>query len=360
MIATTDKRLIPASGEARRRRRLSALCLMLALALPALAAAGCATQGTAKAAASASPRPAEAAAQPATRPFVRTDRAVKLRLLQRLAQPPRILIFGGSRATRIEPAEFRRLTGRPGFNLAFQNGRPEDAWAFVNYARRRFPKTPLQVVWLLHVEAFREQGLSPGLIQEPQLSRWFPPALIAAEKTKLPQTPEELPPGKDLALTRFGADGVVLHNRYDLAEARGRPLFRAVDYSITTALERYETTTAALYPRSQKYFTKTMALLDRMGTTQVVVLAPLHPRLLAEVRDAGWSERHAEVVAWLRREQKKHPFRILDLSDLSSMEGDPDAFYDGFHVKRANARRLVRTVVSAFPEAFGGSAGARD
>jgi len=100
MIATTDKRLIPASGEARRRRRLSALCLMLALALPALAAAGCATQGTAKAAASASPRPAEAAAQPATRPFVRTDRAVKLRLLQRLAQPPRILIFGGSRATR--------------------------------------------------------------------------------------------------------------------------------------------------------------------------------------------------------------------------------------------------------------------
>ncbi|MBE0527773.1 MAG: hypothetical protein IH629_01040, partial [Thermoleophilia bacterium] len=220
--------------------------------------------------------------------------------------------------------------------------------------------TPLQVVWLLHVEAFREQGLSPGLIQEPQLSQWFPPALVEAEKKKLPRTPEEAPPGKDLALTTFGADGVVLRNRYDLAEARGRPLSRAIDYSIETALERYETTTAALYPRSQKYFEKTMGLLDEMGTTQVVVLMPLHPRLLDAVRDAGWSERRAEVVAWLRSEQKKHDFRVLDLSELSSIKGDPYDFYDGFHVKRANARRLVRTVVDAVPEAFGNESGAPD
>ena len=92
----------------------------------------------------------------------------------------------------------------------------------------------------------------------------------------------------------------------------------------------------------------------------MVVLTPLHPRLLAAVRDAGWNERRAEVVAWLKREQKKHPFRLLDLSELSSIENDPDAFYDGFHVKRANARRLVRTVVAAFPEAFGGAAGVQD
>ncbi|HET6496054.1 MAG TPA: hypothetical protein VFH61_11910, partial [Thermoleophilia bacterium] len=263
--------------------------------MPAVTAAACAAQDAAKAAPSASARPGGAAAQPATPPIVRTDRAVKLRLLRRLAKPPHILIFGGSRATRIEPAYFERLTGRTGFNLAFQNGRPEDAWAFVNYSRRRFPKTPLQIVWFLHVEAFRKQGLSPGLIQEPQLSRWFPQALIETERKKLPRTPEEVPPGKDLALTTFGADGVVLRNRYDLAEARGRPLSRAIDYSVETALERYETTTAALYPRSQQYFEKTMGLLDEMGTTQVVVLMPLHPRLLDAVRDAGWSERRAEV-----------------------------------------------------------------
>ena len=340
---------------ASRGRRLPAICLLLALPILALFIAACASHEAAQSA----PAPSGAAG-PAKPPFIPTDRSVKLRLLRSAAGPPRILILGGSRATRIEPDSFWRLTGRPGFNLSFQNGRPEDAWAFVNFARLRFPKTPLQVVWLLHVEAFREQGLSPGLIQEPQLSRWFPSALIEAEKKKLPQTPEETPAGKDLALTRFGPDGVVLRNRYDLAEAGGRPLSRAIDYSIETALERYETTTAALYPRSQEYFEKTMALLGEMGTEQVVVLAPLHPRLLAAVRDAGWSERRAEVVAWLEREQKKYGFGLLDLSELSSIEGDPDDFYDGFHVKRANARRLVRTVVTALPEAFGGAAGARD
>ena len=355
-----DKRLLRASWGVPRARRLAALCLALGLALLALTAAGCASQGEAKAVPHASSRSEEASARPAAPLFVLTDRAVKLRLLQRLAKPPRILIFGGSRATRIEPSYFRRLTGRTGFNLAFQNGRPEDAWAFANYARSEFPKTPLQVVWFLHVEAFREQGLSLGLVQDKRLSRWFPRALIAAEKKKLPRTQDELPPGKDLALTKFGADGVVLRNRYDLAEDRGRPLSRAIDYSIATALERYETTSAALYPRSQRYFEKTMGLLDEMGTTQVVVLTPLHPRLLAAVRDAGWSERHAEVAAYLGRMQKRYGFRLLDLSELSSIEGDPDDFYDGFHVKRTNARRLIRTIVRTFPEAFGGEAGGAD
>jgi hypothetical protein len=360
MSATIDKRLIRASRGAHRARRLAALCLALGLTLPVLTAAGCAAQETAKAAPFASSRPGAAPAQPTSPLFVRTDRSVKLRLLQRLTTPPRILILGGSRATRIEPAYFLQLTGRSGFNLAFQNGRPEDAWAFVNYAHRAFPTTPLQVVWFVHVEAFREQGLSPGLVQDETLSHWFPPALIAREKKKLPRSRNEVPPGRDLALTRFGADGVVFRNRYDLAEDRGRRLSHAIDCSIRTALERYDTTTAALYPRSQQYFDKTMGLLDQMGTTQVVVLTPLHPRLLAAVRDAGWSERHAEVVAYLKRMQQRHGFRLLDLSELSSIGGDPDGFYDGFHVKRANARRLIRTIVSAFPEAFGGGAAAAD
>ena len=359
MSDRTDKRLIRAPRGVPRARLLAALGLTLGLALGlallALAAAGCSAQGEAEALARERARSADAAA-----PFVLTDRAVKLRLLQRLAKPPRILIFGGSRATRIEPDYFRRLTGRTGFNLAFQNGRPEDAWAFVNFARGEFPSAPLQVVWFLHVEAFREQGLSLGLVQDKRLSRWFPRTLIAAEKEKLPRTQDELPPGKDLALTRFGADGVVLRNRYDLAEDRGRPLSRAIDYSIATALERYATTTPALYPRSQRYFEKTMGLLDEMGTTQVVVLTPLHPRLLAAVREAGWSERHAEVVAYLERMRKQYGFRLLDLSELSSIQGDPDDFYDGFHVKHANARRLIRTIVKAFPEAFGGPVAGAD
>lgn len=351
MNAAAHKRLVRRSGGARRTRRRATVCF--ALAVLALSAAGCARPVAGEPEAAAGAAASGAAAQPAKPPFVLTDRTVKLRLLRQATEPPRILIFGGSRATRIEPAYFRRLTGRTAFNLAFQNGRPEDAWAFVNHLRRTRPGKPLQIVWFIHVEAFRKQGLSAGIVQEKRLSRWFPPALIRAEKKKLPQTQAEVPAGKDLARTRYGADGAVLRNRYDLAEARGRPRSRAIDHSIATALERYATTTAALYPRSQRYFEKTVALLDEMGTSQVVVLAPLHPRLLAAVRGAGWSERHAEVMAYLRRVQKRHDFRLLDYSELATIDGDPGDFYDGFHFKRANARRLIRAVVGAFPEAFG-------
>jgi len=283
---------------------------------------------------------------------VPTDRAVKMRLLRRLPRAPQLLILGGSRATRFEPAYFQELTGLRGFNLAFQNGRPEDAWAFVNFIHARFPSAKLRVVWFLHVEAFRKQGLSPGLLQDEILSRWFPGGLIESERTKLPRSAEEVPKGRDLALTRFGPDGVVLRNRYDIAEERGRPLSRALDWSIATVVERYATTEPELYPRSQLYFEKTLQLLSEMGTTQAVVLMPLHPRLLAAVRAAGWQERHDEVMTYLAGLQDRYGFGLLDSSHLATFKGDPKDFYDGFHVKHANARKLIRSVVAKLPSVF--------
>jgi hypothetical protein len=298
-------------------------------------------------------RPFQLLIQKPKTPFVLTDRAVKLKSLDKQPQTPRLLIFGGSRAARIEPARFQKLTGLPGFNLSFQNGRPEDAWAFVNLLHDEAPGAPLQVVWFIHVEAFREQGLSPGLVQDERLSRWFPSSLIAAERKKLPQTTAQLPKGLDLSLTTFGSDGVVLRNRYDIAAEKGRTLKHALAWSIDTALARYAETSPALYARSTEYFEKTLALLDSTGTRQVVVLTPLQPKLLAAVKKAGWGARHREVMAYLRRQQSRYGFSLLDFSELSTISGDPDAFYDGFHFRRANARRLVDTVVAKAPEAFG-------
>jgi len=333
---------IPASNQqrsARRRRRLF-LSVVVVVALAGLAV-GVATARRHEGPSS-HPKPL----------FVRTDRAVKLEMLTHLPKPPQLLIFGGSRATRFEPSYFQRLTGLRGFNLAFQNGRPEDAWAFVNFIHRRYPQVRLHVVWFIHVEAFREQGLSMGLIQDERLSRWLPPALVAAEREKLPVTTAGLPKGRDLALTRYGPDGVVLRNRYDLAVERGRRLSRSVDFSIDAALERYATTTPALFPRSKRYFQKTLGLLNDMGSTPAVVFMPVHPRLLAAVRPAGWDERHLEVVTYLDGLQKEYRFRLLDLSELSSVDGDPQAFYDGFHVKQTNARKLIDAVVTRSPQTF--------
>ncbi len=290
-----------------------------------------------------------AAAKP---PFVRTDRAVKAEMLENLEKPPRLLLFGGSRATRFEPSYLERLTGLRGFNLALQNGRPEDAWAFTNFIRTLDPDARLRVVWFEHVEAFREQGLSAGLVQDPDLARWFPPDLVARERRKLPRTAAEAPKGRDLALTEYSPDGAVTRNRYDLAMERGRTLKRGVDLSIAQALERYGTTTPALFPRSQRYFEKTVRLFNDMGATPVIVFMPLHPRLLAAVHPAGFDERRRTVMAYLRRLQKSLDFTVLDLTELSTFGGDPRGFYDGFHIRRANARLMLDEIVKRAPGAF--------
>ena len=285
-------------------------------------------------------------------PFVRTDRGIKAQMLKKLKEPPQLLIFGGSRATRFEPSYLQKLTGLRGFNLAFQNGRPEDAWAFVHYVRALHPDAKPRIVWFTHVEAFREQGLSPGLVQDPALARWFPRALVAEERAKLPETKAEAPKGRDLALTRFGPDGAVLRNRYDLAVEHGRTLKRAVDWTIGQALERYRTTTPALFPRSQLYFEKTVRLLNDLSVKPVIVFMPLHPRLLAAVRPAGWTERRTEVMAYLHGLQRTLDFTVLDFTELSSFGGDPKGFYDGFHIRQANARRLLDAVVAQAPDSF--------
>ncbi len=235
-------------------------------------------------------------------------------MLKDLKAAPQLLIFGGSRATRFEPSYLQELTGLRGFNLAFQNGRPEDAWAFTNYLRTLAPHAKPHVVWFVQVEAFREQGLSPGLVQDPHLSRWFPAGLVKQARATLPKTRAEAPKGRDLALTTYGPDGAVLRNRYDLAVKKGRTLKRAVDWSISEALERYRTPTPALFPRTPRYFEVTVRLLNDMGTQPVVVFMPLHPRLLASVRPAGWTERRTQVMGYLRGLQQKLTFTVLDFT----------------------------------------------
>jgi hypothetical protein len=78
------------------------------------------------------------------------------------------------------------------------------------------------------------------------------------------------------------------------------------------------------------------------------------PQGLREValRTAGWQARRAEVMSYLKGLQGRYGFGLLDCSDLASFGGDPDEFYDGFHMKRANARKLTRSVVARLPASF--------
>jgi hypothetical protein len=70
---------------------------------------------------------------------IASDRMQKTDLIQKLKAPPEVIILGGSRALRFDPAYLQQRTGLTGFNAAVTGARPEDAWALVSLFHARFP-----------------------------------------------------------------------------------------------------------------------------------------------------------------------------------------------------------------------------
>ena len=71
---------------------------------------------------------------------IASDRMQKTDLIQQLTSPPEVIILGGSRALRFDPAYLQERTGLSGFNAAVTGARPEDAWALVSLLHARFPR----------------------------------------------------------------------------------------------------------------------------------------------------------------------------------------------------------------------------
>ena len=115
--------------------------------------------------------PATASAPPA-RPATTAPSSVDL--VERLPEPPQLVIFGGSRAQRFEPSVAEKLTGLPAFNFAVQNSRPEDAYAMARYLFWREPGVKLRCLWALQATSLSDSPLHPGLLAEPRLSQFLP------------------------------------------------------------------------------------------------------------------------------------------------------------------------------------------
>ena len=79
---------------------------------------------------------------------------------------------------------------------------------------------------------------------------------------------------------------------------------------------------------------------------------PYHPAALAAFRAVGWQTKADAFKAYLESLRGAYRFRMLDYTEIASFHGDPGAFYDGSHVKAANARRILRRAVRDAPEAL--------
>jgi len=84
----------------------------------------------------------------------------------------------------------------------------------------------------------------------------------------------------------------------------------------------------------------------------VVVVMPYHPRALRAFREVGFQRQVDELLSYFKRARTRCDFRVVNAVDIRSFGGEPRWFYDGAHVTRENARRIIKRVVARAPQSF--------
>jgi hypothetical protein len=311
-------------------------------------------------------------------PAVWTDRTVKVQLIQHLTQPPRIIVLGSSRAMKVQPSYLTRLTGLPAFNAAVSSGRPVDAYVFARYLRQRFPTTRPSYLWLLDQEAFGDNTVDPTLLANGTLARYLPARTRLTSRVsdlswlfswhtlrlswrtwrhRRPSTPA--PATVSTAATgaaqsraqsggqpTFAPDGYRITDANTQAAARGRSLAAGIASSARIFTRRYRTAFPDLAASPRQFFERSLAAMNAWGATPVIVLSPMQPQLLSQLRPLGWDARHAELLTYLHGLQSRCHFVLFDMSQVDSFGGSPTAFYDGVHMMPSNYRRMVRVLLA--------------
>ena len=270
------------------------------------------------------------------------DRSFKCDLYQEMPQVPRVLIYGGSRSLRMDPAVVKRMTGLPAFNFGLHNGRPEDAWAVTDWVLDTNPTKPPTVIWCVQATSFLDTPMNPGLILDPRLSQAFPPALIAAKQAwAMQQDVHDV-----LRHNRYGYDGMLWWNGYDRRRAAGVTLRRALDiYLSPKMLGIAANRQLPHHTRAMAYFERSIRLLNAYHIKPVIVIMPYQPRALSTFLSVGWGYKEQWLrgyLAWLSGHLR---LKVLDCLDISTFGGSPRGFYDGAHLDIANSRLLMRYIV---------------
>lgn len=294
------------------------------------------------------PPPQAGAARFAAEASPRYDRTVKCDLVERLPEPPQLVILGGSRAQRFEPSVAESLTGLTTFNFAVQNSRPEDAYAMARHLFWREPRVKLRCVWALQATTLTDSPLHPGLLAEARLSRFLPEYLLESQGAAVVDTS-----GRRLGPdTQFTARGRLVRNRYDARVERGVTLEDTLLEYLAAMVPRAASPTPYGKARAKQYFERTLKLFNLHDVEPVLVIMPYHPTALTAFRAVGWGAKEDAFKSYLESLEGAYRFRLLDYTDIAAFHGSEDAFYDGAHVTAANARRILAQLVKDAPAAL--------
>jgi hypothetical protein len=277
------------------------------------------------------------------------DRSFKTDLYEEMDRVPRVLVFGGSRSLRMDPATIRQKTGLVSFNFGMHNGHPEDAWAFTDYVLDQHPDKPPTVIWCVQASLFKDVPMNPGLIVDERLSQAFPKALIDAKMGWAMKQPKR----NLLSSRRYGYDGMLWWNGYDTKRREGLTLDRSLTgYLDAKMLAKAGNRELPHNTRAMAYFARTIRLLNKYKIKPLIVIMPYHPRALSAFLSVGWGVKERWLENYLRNLQGRLDFRVLNCLKLSTFGGATDGFYDGAHLTASNSRKLIRYCIAHAPGCF--------
>jgi hypothetical protein len=192
----------------------------------------------------------------------------------------------------------------------------------------------------------RDRDLDPALLQDPRFYRYFPDDLLASQRALLPQTAAKMPRTYGFLRNKYSDLGLCVWNVYDKRFERGLTLDASLDAYIKRMLRdgAKEAASPAPVSRARTYFEKTVMLLNEHGATPVIVLMPIHPRVLRVMRAHGMGGERQKLREYLAEFGQTAQIKVLDLTTISSFNGRAGWFYDGVHITRGNANRVILTV----------------
>jgi hypothetical protein len=284
---------------------------------------------------------------PPAKLIVKSELRLKANLIRdHLAKSPQLVFFGGSRSQRFDPAFARRTTGLRSVNIAESCARPEAAWGMLNWFYARWPDARVRWVWGMQSGMLRDLDLDPALLQDPRFYRYFPDDLLASQRALLPKTVAKMPRSYGFLRNRYSDLGLCISNVYDKRFAQGLTLKESLDAYIKRMLHDGARGAAWSVPdsRARSYFEKTVRLLNEHGSTPVIVLMPIHPRVLRVMRAHDMGGERQELRDYLAAFGQTAQIKVLDLTTISSFNGRADWFYDGVHITRGNANRVILAV----------------
>jgi hypothetical protein len=212
-----------------------------------------------------------------------SDRGLKTELIANLQSPPKVVVLGGSRALRFNPAYIQRKTGLPGFNAAVPHAIPEDEWAYVNLMHQRFPTARFRFLWVIHVDEFDQFHAGPALLEDPLLAQFLPSTFVGPRLASFGSRA-----GADLSAQAnqpkvVAPNGFMIADRISAERRSGTFLAQRVAIMARAYRTFYASTPPRLDPVPRGYFAKTLALMEQLGGPPTIVLAPLQPRFYTGV-----------------------------------------------------------------------------